>query len=747
MRICFVSKEVAGVRGGGIGTYIAEAGKALTAAGHEVWLLIAHPGDDRVHLLERLPGFHRAVLVGTSVPGSERKHFFHSHSDYGHCTLVHQTLQRLGVRFDYIEFPDYEAEALTVFQEQRLFQTYGDTVLGLMLHSPTWECFAYDKQEHRADLRIREICNLEEEAIRIAPMLQSPSAGLRDHVLQRLGIARDVAIIRYPMELAKELPEPPSPRQSLAELRFLYYGRIEPRKGIDELVDAFAQLPDLRLTLIGGDVPYSPYGKSFRDYVRRRAGANVEFVDAMPRPKLLERIGQTDVCIFPSLFENWPNTCIEAMASARVVIGSKWGGMSEMIEHGVSGFLVDGRSAQDIARVIKEDLARNLDRLPAIGRAAAVRMRQLSDQQTYCDALVRRIEDFRRARKVQPAREPARHKVSVIVPFYKDRDTIDEAVDSAIAQTHKNLEILIVNDGSPLADASAILSAQEQKDPRIRVFSKPNGGLGSARNHGIERATGDYLLFLDADNRARPEYASTALAALLSCPESLFVTPHVDFFDDETGTCTGTLNPLPFDRNTGLLLNRFGDAGAFFSAAVFQQHGLRYEQVIHSYEDWALWMDLAARGLRGERVPRTLYDYRVRRNSMMAVDGAPNHPALVGLLIHRHFPDTTPQERAVLSTIFSVCGQSILRVMMGHPDYLPHTHQGKPRDPQPPQAAKSAALPVPPRQSEELRRHPLRYKVVDELSRLSRKIPGLNRALRALLGGMSWLAGAKRPPQ
>jgi len=84
---------------------------------------------------------------------------------------------------------------------------------------------------------------------------------------------------------------------------------------------------------------------------------NVRLLEPMPRPELLERIARADVCILPSLLENYPNTCIEAMSAARVVLGSRHGGMAEMIEHGVSGFLVDGCSSDDIVRVVREDLA------------------------------------------------------------------------------------------------------------------------------------------------------------------------------------------------------------------------------------------------------------------------------------------------------------------------------------------------------------------------------------------------------
>ena len=752
MKICFVSKEVAGLRGGGIGTYVAEAAKALSAHGHEVWLLTADPGEDQRALLGKLPGFHRVLVTGANVPQDARRKLYHGAPHYAYSWLVHQSLMRLGERFDYIEFADYEAEGFVPFKEQKLFCSYGDTALGLMMHSPTWECFAYDGQAHRADLRMREVCNLEEAAIRDAPALASPSAGLRDEVLSRLGIARDVAILRYPMELPDELPEPPAPRRQLADLDFLYFGRIEPRKGIAELIEAFRRMPELSIELIGGDVPYSPYGRSLREYLGRRAPSNVRFAEPMPRERLLERVRHADVCVFPSLFENWPNTCIEAMAAGRVVIGSAHGGMREMIEHGVSGFHVDGRSADDIERVIRDELGAALDRLPEIGRAAARRMRGFSSQRTYAEALVARARELGQAAAARVPVPPT-GQVSIIVPFYRDRDTIDEAIDSALAQTWQDLEVLIVADGSPLPDADEILGRQAAKDPRIRVLRKPNGGLGSARNHGIEHARGDFLLFLDADNVLRPEYARTALEALANAPDAGWIVPFCRMFASESGETRGIYNPMPFDPKASLLINRFGDAGAFFRRSIFDEH--RYDEVLIAYEDWALWLELATEGKHGEIVPRELYDYRVREDSMMAQDGLPNHPALMGLLIHEHAGFASPAEKDLLTTVFATAGQSIMRVLLGHPDHAatrPGTSPAPAAAGPKSSAARSelspAPTPAPPVPSgaslsaaertvaagEPAAPKPLRYEIVDALSAASKRVPWLNSMLRALLG-------------
>lgn len=79
--------------------------------------------------------------------------------------------------------------------------------------------------------------------------------------------------------------------------------------------------------------------------------------------------------------------------------------------------------------------------------------------------------------------------VSIIIPVYKVEKFLDECVKSVVAQTYRNLEILLVDDGSP-DDCPAMCDAWATRDPRVRVIHKPNGGLSDARNAGIAQATG-----------------------------------------------------------------------------------------------------------------------------------------------------------------------------------------------------------------------------------------------------------------
>ena len=92
-----------------------------------------------------------------------------------------------------------------------------------------------------------------------------------------------------------------------------------------------------------------------------------------------------------------------------------------------------------------------------------------------------------------------KQRVSVIVPVYNVEKYLRRCIDSIVRQSYSNLEILLVDDGSQ--DASLpICKEYETKDSRIRVFHKENEGLGLARNYGIERATGEYITFVDSDD-------------------------------------------------------------------------------------------------------------------------------------------------------------------------------------------------------------------------------------------------------
>ena len=98
--------------------------------------------------------------------------------------------------------------------------------------------------------------------------------------------------------------------------------------------------------------------------------------------------------------------------------------------------------------------------------------------------------------------------VSIIVPIYNVEKYIKECIDSIINQTYKNLEIILVDDGSPDC-CPKICDEYSKKDKRIKVIHKENGGLSSARNAGLDVAKGEYVSFIDSDDVVDEKFIET----------------------------------------------------------------------------------------------------------------------------------------------------------------------------------------------------------------------------------------------
>ncbi len=126
-----------------------------------------------------------------------------------------------------------------------------------------------------------------------------------------------------------------------------------------------------------------------------------------------------------------------------------------------------------------------------------------------------------------------RPAVSVIVPVFDVEAYLPACLDSLLAQTLPDIEIVVVNDGS--TDGSqAIIDRYAREHPGlVRVYEKPNGGLGDARNFGIERASGEYLAFVDADDAVAPEMLSAMLGRARKTGADLVVCGIQRFADGE----------------------------------------------------------------------------------------------------------------------------------------------------------------------------------------------------------------------
>lgn len=198
--------------------------------------------------------------------------------------------------------------------------------------------------------------------------------------------------------------------------------------------------------------------------------------------------------------------------------------------------------------------------------------------------------------------------VSVVIPCFNAGAHLDDAVRSALAQTHANLEVVIVDDGS--TDAATVALLANARWPRTRVFRQANAGPAAARNHAIREATGDYILPLDADDTIDPTYVAKAVAVLDAQPAVGCVYCKAMKFGAETGPWD-----LPPYRLEELVIDNVIFVTALFRKADWQAVGGFDEKLRHGVEDYDFWVKMVAAGRQVVQLDEYLFNYRVQEKS------------------------------------------------------------------------------------------------------------------------------------
>jgi glycosyltransferase involved in cell wall biosynthesis len=229
-------------------------------------------------------------------------------------------------------------------------------------------------------------------------------------------------------------------------------------------------------------------------------------------------------------------------------------------------------------------------------------------------------------------------KVSVIIPCYNQGVYLDESVDSVLAQTFQDFEILVVDDGS--TDAETINMLKDAAWPNTRVIRTENQGLSAARNNGIREAQGAYILPLDADDKIGKGYLEDAVRILDRHPEIGIVYSEAAYFGVKEGRWD-----LPEYSLDKILNHNVIFCTALFRKADWEAIGGYNVNMVYGWEDWDFWLSLIHRGLKVYRIPKIYFYYRLREASMVhAMDEEQNffmrlHACLNHRDLYRHMAD------------------------------------------------------------------------------------------------------------
>lgn len=519
---------------------------------------------------------------------------------------------------DVLEVCDYRALGLVPLQARAAGHPLLRGTVVAVRTSATAELVAlHDGRSMRSEEQ--RVAELEREQLRLADRLFWPGGDVLDLYRRYYGDE----LLPLPVRVGRPYPVPAQvPRVEASTggpLRILYAGRLQRLKGVLDLVEACLGLPedDWELTMIGADTETAAMGQSVRLVVEAMCEGDprVRIVDVLPHEELQRRFAEHDLLVSASRLEVCANVVLEAMRAGLPVLATPVGAQPDVIEHGVSGWLADDVGVVALRSALARLLADRdeVERVRASGEVFAAFAR-FTDSVPLLGAYEGCAGSDRAER--EPAVSAEEPQVTAVLPYYRAHPYIEEAVGSILSQTHRNLGVVIVNDGS-FAPEDAVLD-RLATDPRVRVVNQLNRGDLAARNLGLRLARGEYLLMFDADNTLEPEFVARALAMFRQRPELAYVTSWLRFVDaDGEDLAGGGYAPLGNRVVAAEEENWDGDTSALVSRRAldllqppFAAHG-------PMQGDWLLYRRLRALGEYGAVIPERLVRYRVLPHSQL----------------------------------------------------------------------------------------------------------------------------------
>ena len=621
LRICIASCEFIGpIRNGGIGTAYTAMAHALATAGHDVTLFYTQgehcENHDAAHWKSHYEkqGFKFAARPSDPnlrIDGPDRT--IRSYETY---------LWLKSRNFDVVHFPEWSGDAYYSVLAKRQGLAFAQTIFCIGTHSPT----AWLKQansEHFSHPLDLEMDFMERRSVALADVVVSPCQYM----------------LRWMLENGFQLPArsyvqqnilPASARggghaSGLADLQpvteLVFFGRLETRKGIELFCDALDRivsepaLRNTRITFLGKPATVNHHDS--RAYIQKRATKwpwQWNIISDLDQPGAMRYLKQPGrLAVIPSLMENSPYTVLECLGSSIPFLASRVGGIPELID--------DEDVAQATFVPSPNELAQLLVRTFQAGvRAWKPSVEATANEKAWV-AWHSNCQTANAASQDTPKSELP--LVTVCVAHFNRPQFLQQALASLEAQDYPNLEVIIVDDGSTKPEAIKYLEEIEPKlqQRQWRIIRQQNKYLSAARNTGARNARGEYLMFMDDDNYARPEEVSTFVKVARNTGADV-VTACMEYFEGNQppqlkGKAVTRWVPLGPALAAGYFRNVFGDANCMVRKSAFERLGGFTEIHGVTHEDWEFLAKAVLKGCRLEMIPESLFFYRYTPDSMI----------------------------------------------------------------------------------------------------------------------------------
>lgn len=627
MNYWLLTTEYPPEHGGGIGTYCFQTAKMLAKLEVNISVFLADFKVSKTQI-EKPEKFIRIIRFNPNK--SKAIEYLGSTTlvAYSFLEILKQFIENESVP-NFIESQEYNGIAYFILQSKLCLNPLLHKIpIIITAHAPSFLYWKFNNVDIYKQPNFW-ICEMEKFCLKAADKIIFPSQYLNNVLKNEIDLSeQDISHIPNPFQ--SDFFDVPA---KTGDNKLLIYGKLSPQKGSFKVLEYFENLWEngfpFSLTIIGGqEIVYHPLKKTmgqilktkFKKFISRGL---LTFHDKINLNKHNHTISKFDIVIFPSLIENLPYAVMEMMQMGKVVIASRQGGQSEIIEHGKSGFLFDYNIENDFIEKLNIVISLSIAEREEISKNAIETVKNKYNHQRIgimkINLLKESIDQTNRKNfpfVIQPISDKkvftTNQTLTVIVPYFNLGNYLNDCIDSILNSDYLDIKILLINDGST-DNLSQLAIKKWEQNPKVKVINKPNTGLADTRNFGAKLADTDLIAFLDADDMVHPSYYSKAVAILQQYNNVSFVGAWTQYFGSSKKIWP-CFNP---EAPWFLLHNTINSSSLVYKRDAFLKAGLNDISFKIGLEDYESCISLIANGYRGVAVPERLFNYRVRKNSMI----------------------------------------------------------------------------------------------------------------------------------
>ncbi len=632
---------------GGIGTYVFHISRLLAAAGETVHVIgqlwAGAPKElevlyDGRLIIHRVPvGNGDFLNPGDSISRERIQELDGLHaSNYPPQSFSWQAChltERLVINedIDVIESQEYEAP-LYYFQLRRAlgWGPKKHPPCFVHLHSPTKMIAQYNDADSYHPYFLTA-ARLEAHSIAAADGLLCPSRYLAGQAETHFALPKDsIQVIALPIGDNKVIDRD---QETWEHGSVCYVGRLERRKGILEWIDAAVTIapdyPEVKFDFLGENCLGTQQisGKQLiASRIPKKMRSRFRFRGPQKRSQLSHFLVQARMAVVPSRWENFPNTCVEAMSSGLPVIASPEGGMAEMIVDGQNGWLAANAYPDGLAGALKRALDTKPDKIARMGQTAARDIRRICDNQ----AILKRHLEFR-TRLVRQGAEKSLYLpenlpwykapsnenflrrysvekentgIAVVVSCFHTAYGLDKCLKSIEDQTQKPLQVMVLVDEWTEKQAAKIFHDSQRKGWQlIRI---KHDCRSTAKNLGVAAVLESNIkpvgfVFLSAGDQLKETFIEAAISVFLHCREVGLVSCWVEDLKYSKVVNTTPYPGFPFQW----LSNEIVSFSAIRTEALIEAGKFR-KFACPEYENWDLFNAVMAAGWTAVTLPAVL---------------------------------------------------------------------------------------------------------------------------------------------